>query len=769
MVNQGTLNTLLETFKTSFAQTDEGSRHFAKYAAVRATGRRNLEEVKAAAAQGADITELVLLKLLPHMDTPHNRERGAGAISRPWLLEISVLWFENVGWTKPGEWPVLARHIFDFVIQATQDPSRLAEACGEIVATTKGVQSAFLSPILNAQNPDAFLIVNSKTLKTLKEVWGLVFKAKATSYPRSNEAALSLIGNLRGRLQSIRPDVAPGDVLDAFCHWYVALRDKVQENNKLPSVDSLDRQSPEFAREWWERTFPDAQQRDLLIHVLADAISCVHPHGPARWGITLMRRSLRLNVGRVLALKFRAQTVEFGFVSGNISSMLASELESIGTWKEEYDTQPATKLLQLPVPQFVVLYPRVRSHFAEFLSTAAATARRTPYFNSHSPGVVANLQELNPDTPSPSYGDSPVEPLPPPPHAVALTTPRALFSKVDYELSHLLSSVDTGEIGLPDLQRPFVWSAAKVRDLFDSMYRGFPVGYLLFWSNSQLQNAKAIGVDTKQKRVPRLVIVDGQQRLTSLYAVLKGKSVLDDEFRATRIEIAFRPRDGVFEVTDAAIRRDAEYIPSISEVWAPGATSWTVVNRFFAQLEAKRELTAEDKEAMSRNLDRLFDLQRYSFTSLEIMAEVSESEIADIFVRINSQGVKLNQADFLLTLLSVFWQDGRAALEDFSRMSRIPPAAAGQPSPFNYLLQPSPDQILRVSVATGFHRARLRSVYQYTPGKGRRIWAVLGDKAGRAIWPSPRSSERRVELELLARLSGLSASRRVPRGRNDLI
>jgi hypothetical protein len=86
-------------------------------------------------------------------------------------------------------------------------------------------------------------------------------------------------------------------------------------------------------------------------------------------------------------------------------------------------------------------------------------------------------------------------------------------------------------------------------------------------------------------------------------------------------------------------------------------------------------------------------------------------------VRINSQGVKLNQADFLLTLLSVFWQEGHAALERFSRQSSVPPAAAGKPSAFNYIIQPSPDQILRVSVATGFHRARLRSVYQALRGK----------------------------------------------------
>jgi hypothetical protein len=86
-------------------------------------------------------------------------------------------------------------------------------------------------------------------------------------------------------------------------------------------------------------------------------------------------------------------------------------------------------------------------------------------------------------------------------------------------------------------------------------------------------------------------------------------------------------------------------------------------------------------------------------------------------VRINSQGVKLNQADFLLTLLSVFWQEGHAALERFSRQSSVPPAAAGKPSAFNYIIQPPPDQILRISVATGFHRARLRSVYQALRGK----------------------------------------------------
>lgn len=319
--------------------------------------------------------------------------------------------------------------------------------------------------------------------------------------------------------------------------------------------------------------------------------------------------------------------------------------------------------------------------------------------------------------PQPAYEDSGADVVQEMPKAVALKTARALFNKVDYELSHILSSIGTGDIGLPDLQRPFVWSPAKVRTLFDSMYRGFPIGYLLFWSNSQLRNARPIGSEAKQQKIPRLVIVDGQQRLTSLYAVLRAKPVLNEDFQEITIEIAFRPRDGKFEVTDAAIRRDPEFITNISEMWGSGNTSWSVVNEFLTKLRTKRTLTPEDEAAMSHNIARLFALPAYSLTALEIVAEVDEQEIADIFVRINSEGIKLNQADFILTLLSVFWQEGRLALEEFARLARVPPAAAGRPSAFNYLIQPSPDQLLRVGVATGFHRARLRSVYQVLRGK----------------------------------------------------
>ena len=237
---------------------------------------------------------------------------------------------------------------------------------------------------------------------------------------------------------------------------------------------------------------------------------------------------------------------------------------------------------------------------------------------------------------------------------------KTCFKKVDYDLSGLLHYIEIGDIGLPDIQRPFVWSNAKVRDLFDSMYRGFPVGYLLFWENANSAHLKHIGVDGKQRTIPSRLIVDGQQRLTSLYAVFRGIKVLDENYAERQIEVAFRPRDGKFEVADAAIRRDPEWIPNISALWASGQSSYQMVKNFLKQVAAKREVPLEDaeEELLSHNLDRLFDLQKYPFTALEIASTVDEEQVADIFVRINSEGVRLNQADFILTLMSGFGRAG---------------------------------------------------------------------------------------------------------------
>jgi uncharacterized protein with ParB-like and HNH nuclease domain len=141
-----------------------------------------------------------------------------------------------------------------------------------------------------------------------------------------------------------------------------------------------------------------------------------------------------------------------------------------------------------------------------------------------------------------------------------------LFAKVDYALGSLIDAIYNGQIGLPDIQRPFVWRNVKVRELFDSMYRGYPVGYLLFWETGVIAGTKKIGTNEKQL-APNRVIVDGQQRLTSLYAVIKGIAVVRENYASEKIEIAFNPLEDRFEVPDAAIRRNKAFIPNISAIW----------------------------------------------------------------------------------------------------------------------------------------------------------------------------------------------------------
>ena len=291
---------------------------------------------------------------------------------------------------------------------------------------------------------------------------------------------------------------------------------------------------------------------------------------------------------------------------------------------------------------------------------------------------------------------------------------RTLFTEFGYSLSLLIEKIEMGEIGLPEIQRPFVWPNSKVRDLFDSMYRGFPVGYLLFWVNGFSEGHRQIGMDVKQK-VPRLLIVDGQQRLTSLYAVMKGIPVLRKDYSQERIHIAFRPRDQKFEVADAAIRRDHEFIPDIGQLWSGSLLRHQFVQSFLKRLGDYRPLDEDEKGELYESIDRLYDLKDYPFRALELSTTVDEEDVAEVFVRINSTGTTLNQADFILTLMSVFWDDGRKELEQFCRDTRQPSISAS--SPFNYFIQPDPDQLLRVSIGLGFRRARLRHVYSILRGK----------------------------------------------------
>jgi hypothetical protein len=195
---------------------------------------------------------------------------------------------------------------------------------------------------------------------------------------------------------------------------------------------------------------------------------------------------------------------------------------------------------------------------------------------------------------------------------------------------------------------------------------------------------------------------------------MKGIPVVREDFTKEKIRIAFRPGDRRFEVADAAIRRDPEFIDDISQLWSREIARNRYVKGFFERLRAGRTVPDGEEDDLTEAIDRLYDLKDYPLTALELSPTVGEEQVAEVFVRINSMGTTLNQADFILTLMSVFWDEGRAELEAFARAAREPGSG---PGPFNHFIKPSPDQLLRVSVALAFRRARLQHVYSVLRGK----------------------------------------------------
>ena len=227
--------------------------------------------------------------------------------------------------------------------------------------------------------------------------------------------------------------------------------------------------------------------------------------------------------------------------------------------------------------------------------------------------------------------------------------------------------------------------------------------------------------------------------MTSLYAVIKGVEVLRSNYRSERIRIAFNPITETFEVTSAAIERDRSFISDISRLWSNTTDLFEVADEYLDGLRSVRDVSNEEARAIRKSIARLNGLSNFPFTALELSADISEEDVGDVFVRINSQGKPLNQADFILTLMSVFWDDGRTALENFCRESRAPSTSA--PSPYNHFIEPSPDQMLRVGVGLAFKRARLQHVYSILRGKDLESGEFSEEAEERAIRDSEAGSD----------------------------
>ena len=301
---------------------------------------------------------------------------------------------------------------------------------------------------------------------------------------------------------------------------------------------------------------------------------------------------------------------------------------------------------------------------------------------------------------------------------------KELFESRPTKVGNLVNDVRTGRTGLPDLQRPFEWKDNKVRDLYDSMMRGYPIGYVMLWeSPDEYDNKKkTIGVDDAKIYEAKNLIIDGQQRLTALVASMYGIKVLaSDHVTKREIKIAFNPQTVKFEVWTPAFEKDPEWVPKISEVFLAKE------NNTFPDYRAKYikdcnegrrkkglpELTSEEQAKIENNFNDLLNLTDYSLPSLEIHHNADEEDTAEIFVRTNSGGTKLTEKDFIKTLLSVYDNEVDDKIEEFCRSSRI----SSDKTSYNPLIELEYNHLITMSIGVAFRRARLKYAYMMLRGK----------------------------------------------------
>src|SRR3990170_1367131 len=159
------------------------------------------------------------------------------------------------------------------------------------------------------------------------------------------------------------------------------------------------------------------------------------------------------------------------------------------------------------------------------------------------------------------------------------------YSVTPHPIETLLTWVKSGEIAIPEIQRPFVWEATKVRNLLDSIYQGYPVGYLIAWRNPTVKLKD--GSSSAGKRI----LIDGQQRVTALMAAVLGREVLTKDYETVRIRIAFNPLEEQFEVSTPIIQRDPTWVHDVSIVFTPEAKLLQITRAY-----AKANPTVDEDE-----------------------------------------------------------------------------------------------------------------------------------------------------------------------------
>ncbi len=302
------------------------------------------------------------------------------------------------------------------------------------------------------------------------------------------------------------------------------------------------------------------------------------------------------------------------------------------------------------------------------------------------------------------------------------------YTVTPHPIDTLLTWVKSGEIAIPEIQRPFVWDATQVRGLLDSLYRGYPVGYLIAWRNPTVRLKD--GSPSAGKRI----LIDGQQRVTALMAALLGYEVVNKDYETARIRIAFHPGNELFEVSNPAIQRDSAWIPDVSAVFAPDAKLLQITKAYAADNPGMSE------DTVFTTLETLRKIINNHVGIIDLSDDLDIETVTEIFIRVNSAGKELSQADFAMSKIAANDTYGgnllRKAIDYFCHLAVAPEFYSkiknGDPvfakSEFfpkigwlkdtnDDIYDPSYTDMLRVAFTSEFKRGKLQDLVALLSGR----------------------------------------------------
>jgi hypothetical protein len=274
------------------------------------------------------------------------------------------------------------------------------------------------------------------------------------------------------------------------------------------------------------------------------------------------------------------------------------------------------------------------------------------------------------------------------------------MSKTDIPVKDLVGMIERGELRLPEMQRRYVWRASRVRDLLDSLYRGYPSGSILVWETDKEQPTRDLSVSQQTNPFTgHKLLLDGQQRLTSLSAVLRGEPIkvrgrkrdidilfnLEHPDKLTEFTEVVSDEESALEIEDEADEREQveeeeislpERLKRMTFVVASKALAqqpnWVSVTKVFKATDAEVLKAAGVKtfddpryEKYSLRLKKLRSIADYLYAMHVLQRDLSYEEVAEIFVRVNSLGAKLRGSDLALAQITARWQNSLKLLEEF--------------------------------------------------------------------------------------------------------